>query len=262
MNIIDCHAHLDVYNEELPDVLSRAQSVQVSHLINIGTEKSDWLDHFELAQRYRNIDYTVGIHPLNINNDFEEEIEYLYTFFSKDKKPVAIGEIGLDYHLLPSDSTRDDVIKLQHTVLEEQLKLAKNIGCPIVIHCREAFDDCKMILEKSGVDWNKIAVHCFSCTADDILWLNSRGARGSFTGDITFAKNDKQRAALRAQGIEKLMIETDCPYLTPVPNRGKRNEPMYLRDIAKFAAKLLSISEEELSQITYRNTNEFFALNV
>ena len=151
MKIIDCHAHLDVFNDELPEVLSRAQDVDVAHMINIGTEKSDWMDHFELALKHSNIDYTVGIHPLNVNRNFEQEIEYLSTFFEKTKKPVAIGEIGLDYHYLPEDYSRNDIIKLQKIVFNEQLKCAKQLNCPIVIHCRDSFDDCKEIIEKSGI---------------------------------------------------------------------------------------------------------------
>ena len=261
MELIDCHCHLDGYREELDMVISRASDAGVHKMINVGTEHKDWQTHADIANIYDHIYYTVGIHPLNVSNNWEQELSEMDAYFSKKIVPVAIGEIGLDYHYLPNDSSREDIIKLQHTVFLEQLKLVNKTNCPLVVHCRDAFTDCMHLLEQANINWEKLSIHCFSGTAEDIHFLNQRGARGSFTGDITFAKNDKQRSALRQQGIDKLMLETDCPYLSPVPYRGKRNEPAYLKEIVTFAAKLLNMDTKDAAKIIYNNTMQFFELS-
>ncbi|MDR2735886.1 MAG: TatD family hydrolase [Puniceicoccales bacterium] len=266
MNLIDTHCHLDGFCQKniIDNILQRASNAEVTHLVTCGTEESDWQVHAELSSRYNNIDYTVGIHPTNVNNNFESSLEVMYRYLSNNKKkPVAIGEIGLDYFKI-SERT-DDVdatIKLQKLVLEQQLLIAKTQGLPVIIHARAAFADSVDIIEKSGVDWHRVVFHCFSEGPAEIKKLNQRGGVGSITGTVTYKKADNVRESVIAQGLDKLMIETDCPFLPPAPFQGKQNEPAYLREIAKFCATILGTTEQEVCAVTTRNALAFFSIDI
>ncbi|UPA28658.1 MAG: TatD family hydrolase [Verrucomicrobiota bacterium] len=258
MQLIDTHCHPDYFGDQLPAVVQRASEAFVTEMIACGTNPADWPIHLKNATTYSNIHYTVGIHPTNIDNTWEQNLEVLETYCAKTPKPVAIGEIGLDYHEITGDTAA--IIASQKEVFRQQLLIAKRYDLPVVVHSRNAFDDCLTIIEQAKVDWHKIVVHCFSEGPGAINRLNARGARGSFTGIITYKSAENVRQALLTQGIERLMLETDSPYLAPVPYRSKQNEPAYVRAIANFAANLLRISEEELSSITTRNARAFFNL--
>ncbi|MDE6575796.1 MAG: TatD family hydrolase [Opitutales bacterium] len=258
MQLIDTHCHPDYFGDQLPAVLQRASEAFVTEMIACGTNPDDWPIHLKDATTYSNLHYTVGIHPTNIDQTWERGLEILETYCTKTPKPVAIGEIGLDYHEITGDTTV--IIALQKEVFRQQLLIAKRHNLPVVVHSRNAFEDCITVIEQAKVDWQKIVVHCFSEGPEAIRRLNDRGARGSFTGIITYKSAENVRQALLAQGIERLMLETDSPYLAPVPYRSKQNEPAYVRAIASFSANLLRISEEELSNVTTRNARAFFHL--
>ena len=260
MGLIDSHCHLDRFGTELMPVIRRAHSSGISHMIAVGTEPKDWEFHCQLASDIESIDYTVGLHPSNIEENWECDLEIMHKFLTSQKKPVAIGEIGLDFHFLPSDSTRETIIDLQKTVFTEQLKIANQFQLPIVIHSRDAFEECMNIVENCQCNWEKVVVHCFSESPTKVTWLNSRGARASFTGNITYPKNEVLRQSLITQGANLLMLETDCPFLTPVPYRKFQNEPFYLKETANFVAKLLNMDVSELILLTEYNTRTFFDL--
>jgi TatD DNase family protein len=246
------------------NVLQRARDARLGHLVACGTEESDWEIHAELASGHDHIHYAVGIHPANVNNHFESALETMQKYFHDHKKrPIALGEIGLDYFKISERTDQvEDHIKLQKLVLERQLLIAKNQELPIIIHARSAFDDTVDIIKKSGVDWSKIVFHCFSEGPVEMKRLNQWGARGSVTGIVTYKNADNVRESILTQGLDKLMLETDCPFLAPVPFRGKSNEPAYLREIAKFCATLLGTREQELCDITTRNALTFFGLDI
>ncbi|MDR2806793.1 MAG: TatD family hydrolase [Puniceicoccales bacterium] len=261
MNLIDTHCHLDYFGDEIDSILQRAKEAFIEAMILCGTNPTDWDAHKRLADLHQNLHYTVGIHPTNVDENWERDLELLESFFQGNSKPVAIGEIGLDYHYLQGVGDARAVIALQKEVFRQQLLIARQKHCPIVIHSRDAFEDCKQVIDQSGCDWHNVVIHCFSENGDGMREINARGGRASFTGIVTYKNAENVRQALRAQGIERLMLETDCPYLAPVPWRSQRNEPAFLRETARYVANLLGLGEAELCALTTRNARQFFKIS-
>jgi TatD DNase family protein len=259
MNLIDTHCHLDFFGNELDSVLQSAKEAAVEAMIACGTEAADWPLHRETASRYPHIHCSVGIDPTNVTPNWETDLEILEQFFSKIPRPVAMGEIGLDYHGIQGDATA--IIARQKEAFRQQLLIAQQRDCPIIIHSRDAFEDCKTLIDQSQCNWENIVVHCFSEDAAAMRTVNVRGGRGSFTGVVTYKNAENVRQALLAQGVERLMLETDSPYLAPVPFRSKQNEPAFIREIARYVATLLAMSESELCTLTTQNAKTFFRIN-
>lgn len=264
MEWIDSHCHLDSYLNKgvLPEVLERAQASGVEQMIAIGTDLKDWeINHNLAAEMPNRIAYTVGLHPCYVTDTWKEAVDQLEAYFDRVTYPVALGEIGLDYFHLPKETDAADALRNhQKSAFEIQLRIAKQRNCPIVIHSRDAFDDTLDMIDASGVDWKKVVVHCFSYSAEQIKLLIRRGGRASFTGIITYKNAPNVQKALVEQGIETLMIETDSPYLTPEPHRGKKNEPAYVAHIGLKCAELLEMDPEVLSKQLAETTRRFFGL--
>ena len=264
MEWIDSHCHLNGYLSQgvLTEVMDRALDAGVTQMIAIGTGLEDWDVNYNLASLFPNkIAYTVGLHPCYVTASWSNAVDQLEAYFSLSKNPVALGEIGLDYFHLPKDMEQAIALKSdQQSAFEAQLKIAKYLNCPIVIHSRNAFEDTLSTIDASGVDWGKVVVHCFSYSAEQIKLLLRRGGRASFTGIITYKNAPNVQKALIEQGIDFLMIETDCPYLTPEPHRGKKNEPAYVADIGIKCADLFGIEPEILAERLAENTRRFFGL--
>jgi TatD DNase family protein len=258
MNLIDTHCHLNSFENELDSILQRAKAAAVEAMITCGTEAADWSLHCETASRYPHIYYSVGIHPTNVTSKWEADLETLEQFFSKTPQPIAMGEIGLDYHGIEGDTTA--IIARQKEAFRQQLLIAKQHDCPIIIHSRNAFDDCKTLIDQSQCNWRNIVIHCFSEDAAAIRTVNDRGGRGSFTGIVTYKNAENIRQALLAQGVEQLMLETDSPYLAPIPFRSKQNEPAFIRETARYVATLLAMPESELCTLTTQNAKAFFRI--
>tara|TARA_A100001015_G_scaffold118221_1_gene131108 strand:+ start:1489 stop:2298 length:810 start_codon:yes stop_codon:yes gene_type:complete len=266
MEWIDSHCHLDGYLRQgkLEAVLDRAAKANVTQMIAIGTELDDWTINHDLSLQYsQRISYTVGLHPCHVTESWDQHVNALEAYFDRKHKPVALGEIGLDYFHLPKNPEDAEGIKrFQQSAFERQLAIAKRLGCPVVIHSRDAYDDTIETIDASGVDWNKIVVHCFSYSSEQIKVINKRGGRASFTGIVTYKNAPKVQKAVIEQGSDVLMIETDSPYLSPEPHRGKTNEPAYVAEIGKKCALLLDEPPMELSQKLAENTRKFFSLSV
>lgn len=262
--LIDSHCHLDTFfkSGEIQAVLERAEQAQVGLCVCAGTEADDWEVYANLAAAFpQQIVYAVGLHPGNIGDDWEAQLEKLPAYFERNPAPVAVGEIGLDEHYMPKDpALAESIRRVQKVVFERQLALAKSLNLPVIVHAREAFRACVEAIDRSGVDWRKVVFHCFAEDATAVRELNARGGWASFTGTLTYKSAGTVREALIAQGIERLMLETDCPYLAPGKLRGKRNEPAFMRETAKFAAELLGVSVETLEAQTAENTRAFFNL--
>ena len=177
--------------------------------------------------------------------------------------PVSFGEIGLDYFRLPNDKSKsNDIIKRQQDCLCAQLDMAKALDCPIIIHSRNSFEDCVKFIDQSRVDWQKVVFHCFSEGINQLMELIKRGGRASFTGNITYIKNSKVLEAIKAQGIETLMIETDSPYLSPEPNRKSINEPSRIHDILEFISSLIDYDYDDLRDTVHCNSRRFYNLSM
>lgn len=262
--IIDSHTHLESFSRKgiLDETLAAAAEVGLERLITVGTDTDDWDLYHDMAGKYSQVDYTVGIHPCHVEEGWETAFEQIEAFWLRDLKPVALGEIGLDrFHLPKKDEEKAGrIFKAQVAACEAQLKLAKKLDCPVIIHSRGAFGECVDLIDKSGVDWSKVVFHCFSEGPGEMKQLLDRGGYGSFTGVITFKNAESVREAAKLQGLDRLMIETDAPYLAPMPKRGKPNEPGYLAYTAAFCAELFGVSPEVFAEKTTANAKAFFGL--
>lgn len=266
--LIDSHCHLEpfVKRGDLGDILNEASLAGVNRMIAVGTSSEDWETYQKLSLEYSGkIYHSVGLHPCHVDETWESEIEKLQRRLSMGSSaaPIALGEIGLDYFHLPKDSKRRcELMEMQQRAFEAQLEIAARTKLPIIIHSRSAFDECVKTIDVSGAPWDRIVFHCFSEGRGEIDRINLRGGRGSFTGIVTYrnATVAKVREAMIEQGIERLMLETDCPYLTPDPLRGKENRPAYLRHTFQSVASILQVPVFELEAQITRNTFEFFGI--
>jgi TatD DNase family protein len=266
MRLIDSHCHFAsaLAHDGGQTWLAQAREAGVDRMITIGTGSDDWTLYRALAAREPDsIAYTAGLHPCSVDETWEAEVARLEAFHpaQSDPAPVALGEVGLDYFHLPKD--REEAarqIDWQKAAFAAQLSLAATWDRPIVVHSRGAFSDCLTMIDASGFDWQRVVFHCFTEGPEAVKQLNDRGGRASFTGIITYKNAEAICAALQAQGPKRLMVETDSPYLTPVPQRGKPNHPALVKAIATRAALLLAMPLDELAAITTANTCAFFSL--
>jgi TatD DNase family protein len=265
MSLIDSHTHLESFARrgELPAILARARDAGLEAMITIGTSLDDWAMYAGLAREHPGfIHYTAGLHPCAVDEQWEPAVAQLAAFWSgPTPRPVALGECGLDRFHLPKDPVAADrIFAWQRAAFTYQLELVKRLGCPLVVHSRGAFRECVEMIDASGVAWEKVVFHCFTEGEADMAELTRRGGVGSFTGILTYKNADSVRAAAKALGLGRFMVETDAPYLTPMPHRGKPNEPAYLRHTAEFAAGVFGVSFEELAAKSTANAKSFFRL--
>jgi len=269
MGLIDTHTHLESFAHKgtLPEVLARAKEVGLEAMIAIGTSPDDWLLYRDLAQRDPGfVHYTVGLHPCSVDERWSEAVAQIEGFWVchliDDKLPVGLGEIGLDRFHLPKDDVvaAEKIFSWQRAAFAAQLEITRRLRCPLVVHSRGAFRECVEMIDASGVDWTKVVFHCFTEGETEMAELNRRGGRGSFTGVLTYKNAEAVRVAAKAQGLERFMIETDAPYLTPMPHRGKPNEPAYLKHTAEFAAGVFGVSFDEIARQTTLNAKQFYRL--
>ncbi len=262
--LIDSHCHLANFYRKgcLEEVLENAAEAGVGRIVTIGTSVKDWEINRQLAAQYPSIiSYTVGLHPTDIDDDWEEQLASLPAFFNGDPAHVGMGEIGLDHFHLPKSKYDAEAVKSRQVlVFKQQLELATGMDCPVVVHSRNSFHECVKVIDEMGADWSRIVFHCFADGPEEIRILNERGGRGSFTGIVTYKNADPIREALLTQGMEKLMVETDAPYMAPIPMRGKRNEPAFVRHTAEFCARLMGVEESEFFRQTTANAKQFFNL--
>jgi TatD DNase family protein len=249
--MIDSHCHLaDAQFTDLPDVLKRAAEAGVDRCITIADNLPEALKCVEIAAEYPNVYCTVGVHPHAASTWNSENEQKLRALTASSAKVKAIGEIGLDYHY--DHSPRD----VQREVFRAQLALAHDVQLPVVVHCREAIADVSSIVME--LKPKRLVLHCCTEQWSDVAPLVAEGYVLSFTGIITYAKSESIRDTVRRCPLEQLMIETDSPYLAPIPHRGKRNEPAYVAEVAKAVAEIKGISLEEVDRVTTKNTVAFF----
>lgn len=231
-------------------------------MVAIGTAPDDWDLNRDIVRTNREcVRHTVGLHPCSVDVGWEAAVSGIAPFWraGQSDNPVALGECGLDrFHLPKEPKAAERVFGLQKAAFAAQLSIARRLGCAVVVHSRGAFRECVEMIDASGADWNRVVFHCFSEGEAEIRALGSRGGRGSFTGILTYKNADAVRAAARAQGLDRLMIETDAPYLAPAPLRGKPNEPAYLRHTAEYAAGMFGIGLEELAAATTATARAFY----
>lgn len=251
-NIFDSHAHYDSerFDEDREQILSDMNGAGVSNIINIGCDLQSSRNSIELADKYDFIYATVGFHPHDAK-DFDEKASDEIKSMLSHKKVVAVGEIGLDYYY--ENSERD----VQKEVFEKQLIIAKEFDKPVVIHSREATKDCLELLDKyrpRGV------VHCYSSSAETAKILIKFGMYIGFTGVVTFPNAKKIIKAVDEIPVERILLETDCPYMAPVPHRGKRSDSTMIENTASKLAELKGLEVQQLIDIANSNTKALFGI--
>ena len=264
MSWFDSHCHLQNFLQrgELDVVLQNAEDQGVPKMLTVGTDPNDWGDYQKLARDYSGkIFYSAGLHPGYVDAHWEQKISGLLQYWQSSPKPSALGEIGLDYFRLPKDAEKaNQMIDWQKRAFRKQLHWARELDCPLIIHSRSAFDDCVSEIDGSGVNWERVVFHCFTEGIFEMKKIMERGGRASFTGIITFPKNEKLLEAVKYQGLEKLMIETDSPYLSPAPYRGQKNEPANVSVIGEYLSVLFEKKSTDLAEITSQNTETFYKI--
>lgn len=256
---IDSHAHLDdsQFDADRDAVIDRARATGVKYLLAVsgGGGPDDLASAIPIAEKHDWIYATVGIHPHEAKRAEERHFEQLLVV-AGHAKVIALGELGLDYHY--DHSPRE----VQKQVLIRQLEIAKELKLPIIIHCREAWEDLTAIVESQ---WKPSGLggilHCFSGSREDAVRFLDWGFLISFAGPITFKKADDLRAIASELPLYCLLTETDCPYLAPVPHRGKRNEPAFVRETTQALAVLRKMTREEMGEHAIRNFTRLFRLD-
>lgn len=267
MALIDTHTHLEsfVAKSALPEILARAKEAGVESMIAIGTSPEDWELYRKLARENAGaVRYSVGLHPCSVDEHWPDAVAQIEGFWSQfsEPPPVALGECGLDRFHLPKDNAAEaeKIFRWQRAAFAAQLVIAGKLRCPLVVHSRGAFPECVAMIDASGVDWTKVVFHCFTEGEAEMAELTRRGGYGSFTGILTYKTAEAIRGAAKAQGLSRFMLETDAPYLTPMPHRGKPNEPAFLKHTAEFAAQLFGVSYAELAKTSTENARRFFGI--
>ncbi len=266
MELIDTHTHLESFARrgDLPAALERARAAGVAAMITIGTGPDDWTLYRDLAAEHAAggfIRHTVGLHPCSVDAGWEAAVAGIEACFAAEPRPVALGECGLDrFHLPKEPAAAEEIFGWQRAAFAEQLAIARRLDVPVVVHSRGAFAECVAMFDTAGIDWRKVVFHCFTEGATEMAEINRRGGAGSFTGILTYKTAEVVRAAALAQGLDRFMLETDAPYLTPMPHRGKPNEPAFVRHTAEFAAGLFGVSLDELARVSAANARQFFGL--
>ena len=252
--LIDTHVHLNDhrFDNDRQEVIERAINNGIHKLIEIGFDINSSEQAVNLADRYPEIYAAIGVHPHDAKTwgkGYEKKLVEL----AGNPKVIAIGEIGLDYHYNLSTQEK------QKSVFLEQLCIAAELNLPVIIHDREAHDDIMKILDAGKTQ--KVLLHCFSGEQNMADWAISNDFLLAFGGSITFKNSNRDQILLNVP-LENIVLETDCPYITPVPYRGKRNEPAYLRYSAQKIAELTHLTISEVANLTTQTANNFFNLSL
>lgn len=253
--LIDSHAHLDDerFDEDRDQVIKALEEAGIGIIINPGADLNSSIKAVSLAEKYENIYAAVGVHPHSASEMDEATMDMLRAFANRDKV-VAIGEIGLDYYY--DNSPRD----VQRKWFREQLNLAKEVGLPVIIHSREASSDTFEIIKEAQDGRLTGVMHCYSGSVDLAMEYIKLGFYISLAGPVTFKNAKKPKEVAKAIPLDKLLIETDSPYMAPEPYRGKRNDPRYVRYVAEAIAQIKGISFEEVARKTSENAKRLFRI--
>ena len=253
--LIDSHAHLEMpeFKKDLEGVIRRAMESGVEYIFTVGTEEKDWRRALEIANTHPSIYAILGIHPHNAK-EIDDQTYPLLKDLCKNKKVKAYGEIGLDFfrNLSPRD--------IQLKRFREQIELAKELGLPIVVHDREAHQETMEILKSEKAEKCGGIIHCFSGDYEMAKVCIDMGFYISIPGSITFKNAESFREIVKRVPLDSLLVETDAPFLTPEPFRGKRNEPSYVRYTAQKVAEIKKVSFDKVAEVTTENALRVYRL--
>ncbi len=253
--LFDTHVHLndDQFNDDLEEVIERARRNGVGRVVVGGVDEKTIKRAIELIDMYDFMYAAIGWHPVDAIDLTDDHLDWIQEL-TAHPKVVAIGEIGLDYHW---DKSPKDV---QQAVFRRQIQLAKKLDLPIIIHNREATEDVVKILEEEGAEEVGGIMHCFSGSPETAKRCLDMNFYISLGGPVTFKNAVKPKEVAKEVPLDRLLIETDCPYLAPHPFRGKRNEPSYVKLVAEQIAALKEISLDEVAKATTENANRLFRI--
>lgn len=251
--LFDSHSHMyySNFDEDRDEIFKRIQEAGVKYVLNAGADLETSMKAIELAQKHEMFYASVGCHPHDVK-ELDEETILLFKGLAKKNKVCAIGEIGLDYHY--DNSPRD----LQQYWFKRQIQLAHEVKMPIIVHSREANEDTLRILKEENAFDLGVDIHCFSGSVELAQQYVKLGAKISISGTVTFKNARKLREVVEQIPIEHLLIETDAPYLTPEPFRGKRNESSYVQYVAGKIAEIKGITYEKVAEVTTQNAKKLF----
>lgn len=249
---IDSHAHtnFDAFDADRGEVYARARAAGVSAIIEVGVGLEGSRAALRRAQVEPMVRASAGLHPTGLAR-WEQEWEE-FEALVRGGEFVAVGECGLDYHWMKSEKA------VQRRAFERQVSLAREVDLPFIVHCRDAEEEVVALLRGAG--YGRGVVHCFGGSTAQAEALLALGLNLSFCGNVTFPKNRPLAEAAQVVPLDRLLLETDCPFLAPVPRRGRRNEPAYVAHTAAFLAALHGVTVERLAEATTRNAHLFFAL--
>ncbi|AQS53866.1 D-aminoacyl-tRNA deacylase [Jeotgalibaca dankookensis] len=248
-----CHLNVEAFDKDLVETLKRAKEANVERLAVVGFDPGTIKKSLALSAEYPEIYSIIGWHPTEAGSYTSEVEENLKTLL-KNKRVVAMGEMGLDYYWM------EDSKEIQEEVFRKQIKVAKELNLPISIHMRDAIADTYRILKDEDVSTIGGIMHSYSGDVTYMKKFLDLGMHISLSGVVTFKKTTEVHEVAQAVPLDRLLIETDSPYLAPVPYRGKRNEPAYVAYVAKRVADLRGMSVEDLALATTRNANKLFRL--
>jgi TatD DNase family protein len=253
--LIDSHCHLEMpdFRTDLDKVLQRAKDSGVGYIFTIGTEERDWNRAVEIAEAHASVHAVLGIHPHNAK-EIDDQTYVTLKKLCGHPKVKAVGEMGLDFfrNLSPRD--------VQLKRFQEQIKLAREIGLPIVVHDREAHRETLEVLKSEGAEQCGGIIHCFSGDDEMARRCIDMGFYISLPGSLTYKNADRFREIVKRLPLESLLVETDAPFLSPVPLRGKRNEPAHVRYTAEKLAEVKGISFEKVAEVTTENALRVYRL--
>ena len=257
LTYVDTHAHLALVKHlPLPEILSRAGAAGIQKIITVSTNEVSWNAKREIALKHSGIHYSLGFDPHEAIQWHEcgSKLEGLFAEGNHPEKCDAIGELGLDFHynLSPPD--------IQIHALESQFRLAKRCELPVIIHCRDAFQPLYDSIRRVGLSARGGVMHCFTGNVSQAKEAIDLGLKISFSGILTFKNTETLRAAAVTIPEGNLLLETDCPFLAPVPYRGKPNEPSYLPMTAQTLASLRGVFPEQIAEVTAENATQFFRI--
>lgn len=256
MEFVDSHAHLDYdkYDEDRDEMLARAEKAGIKNILQIamGPSEEKIVQCYHLVKKHDHMRMAVGIHPHDADK-FDDDVYHTVLTYASKEKVSAIGEIGLDYYY--ENSNREK----QKNCFSQLMDLAVIMNLPICVHTRDAFEDTYALAKEKDI-FKQVGgvIHCFTGTEEEAKKFVELGAYISFSGVVTFKNTEELHRAVKAVPMDRILIETDAPFLAPVPYRGKRNEPAYMLETAKTVASIKGVSLEEIARVTTANARRLF----
>ncbi len=252
-----CHLYFPEFDQDRDEVIKRARKTGVSFFVQVGASLEDSRKAVELANQYNDMIASVGIHPHCAESaEIDAEIAELKKLALENKKVKAIGECGLDFG--KTGEIGDEEKKAQIALFEAQIFLAQELKMPLIIHCRNAHKEIAQMLQVSSFRFHGTVIHCFTGNWEDAKRYLDLGCFISFSGIVTFKKAEAIQEAATKMPLDRILVETDAPYLAPEPHRGKRNEPAFIKNIIQSIADLRGASFADIETVTDQNARKIF----